>query len=120
MTPMALPAVSAATFGDPVAVSTLVLLSGIVSVALAVVGILAFYRRRSPSYLLVAAALVVLAAKAFVGGLTVAGLLGLRLHHIVEHGLDLLMALLLIGAIYVARSQHRCGMFPDPNDGRSL
>lgn len=117
---MALAPVGAASLGDPLAVSTLVLLSGIVSGALAVVGILAFYRRRSPSYLLVAAALVVLAAKAIVGGLTVVGVLGLRLHHIVEHGLDLLMALLLVGAIYVARSRHRCGMFPDLNDGRSL
>ncbi|MFW5919631.1 MAG: DUF7471 family protein [Halanaeroarchaeum sp.] len=117
---MALSPLGTETVGDPAAVSTLVLLSGIVSAVLAVVGILAFYRRRSPSYLLVAAALVVLAAKAFVGGLTVAGLLGLRTHHVVEHGLDLLMALLLIGAIYVARSQHRCRLNSNPEDGRSL
>lgn len=96
------------SFGDPFVVSTLVILSGIASLALAIIGIQAFRRRRSLSYLLVAAALVVLAIKAFMGGLTVIGIVSLGAHHVIEHGLDLLMALLLIGAIYAARSQHRC------------
>lgn len=96
------------SFGNPIVVSALILLSGIASVALAVIGILAFRRRRSLSYLLVATALVVFAAKAFVGGLTIAGVLGFGSHHAVEHALDLLMALLLIGAIYAARGRHDC------------
>ncbi|MFB6093388.1 MAG: hypothetical protein ABEJ77_00405 [Halanaeroarchaeum sp.] len=104
--------------GDPVALSALILLSGIASVALAVVGVMAFRRRRSPSYLLVATALIVLAVKAFVGGLTVAGLMEVRLHHLVEHGLDFLTALLLIGAIYAARSRHRCRVTTDSSVNR--
>lgn len=105
---MAALALAVPTFGDPFVVATLVVLSGIVSLALAIIGIQAFRRRRSLSYLLVAAALVVLAMKAFVGGLTVVGVVGLGPHHVIEHGLDLLMAMLLIAAIYAARSRHRC------------
>ncbi|UWG48224.1 putative membrane protein [Halanaeroarchaeum sp. HSR-CO] len=105
---MAVFALEVPSFGDPLVVATLVILSGIVSLALAIIGIQAFRRRPSLSYFLVAAALVVLALKAFIGGLTVVGLLDLGIHHVIEHGLDLLMAVLLIGAIYAARSQHRC------------
>lgn len=108
-----IPSVFGGGIEEPLAITVLILLSGIASVGLAVVGVLAFRRRRSPSYLLVATALIVLAAKAFVGGLTVAGLLGLRLHHLLEHGLDFLTAMLLIGAIYAARSGHRCRVTGD-------
>lgn len=94
--------------GESFVVSAVIVLSGITSAALALIAILAYRRRRSLSYLLVATALVVFALKALVGGLTVAGIVGLGFHHVVEHGLDFLVALLLIGAIYAARSQHRC------------
>lgn len=117
---MALPPLGDQSLGGTTVVAAIVFLSGVVSVALAAIGILAFRRRRSPSYLLVAAALVVLAAKAFVGGLTVAGVLELTPHHVIEHGLDLLMAVLLIGAIYAARSQHRCRLRNRSPDGPSL
>lgn len=94
--------------GESFVVSVLVVLSVVTSAALALIAVLAFRRRPSLSYLLVAAALVLFAVKALVGGLTVAGLLGFDAHYAVEHGLDFLMALLLIGAIYAARSGHRC------------
>ncbi|MFB6124459.1 MAG: hypothetical protein ABEJ59_00685 [Halanaeroarchaeum sp.] len=84
-------------------VGAVVALAGMASVALATIGVLAFRERRTKPYCFVAAALVVLAVKAFVGGVTLAGLLGVRTHHIIEHGLDFLMAVMLITAIYAAR-----------------
>ena len=114
---MAFPPLDAPSVGSTAVVAAVVVLSGLVSVALATVGILAFRRRRSPAYLLIATALVVLALKAVVGGLTISGVLGIGPHHLIEHGLDLLMAILLIGAIYVARSQHRCRLNALTSDG---
>lgn len=104
--------------GSPVAIA-LILLAGVASVVLALVGVMAFRRRRSPSYLLVATALVVLAMKALLGWMTIVGIVGVEPHYLIGHALDLLMALLLIAAIYVARSPHRCGLFGSPSDSVS-
>lgn len=106
--PMAFPPIDSTGLDGTFVVASMIFLSGIASVSLAVVAVLAFNRRRTPPYFFVASALVVLAAKAFVGGLTLAGMFELRTHHVIEHGLDFVMAVMLIGAVYVARSPHRC------------
>ena len=105
---MAAPALAVPHLESSLLGSTLLLLSTITSFALAAIGVLAFRRRGSLSYFLVAAALVVFALKALVGGLTVVGIVEIQLHDVIEHGLDLLMGLLLLGAIYVARGDHDC------------
>ena len=67
-------------------------------------GLAAFLRRGSRSYLLVALALGTLLART---GLAVAAefsMLGASTHHVGEHALDVVMAGLVIAAVYYARS----------------
>jgi len=58
------------------------------------------YRRRSRRYLLVSATLAALLARSIAGLLTVGGLLSPGSHHFLEHGLDALIAILLLAAVY--------------------
>lgn len=81
-----------------------VLFSGLASVVLVSIGAVAFARRRSRSFLLVALALGTLAAKAFVGGATIVLSLPTGLHHTIEHGLDFVTAAFLLSAVYFARN----------------
>jgi heme A synthase len=90
--------------GPELALAPLLVFGGIASVALAGLGIVAFSRRRSRSYLLVAIALVALALKAFLGGLWLFEVLPTVQHDLLEHGLDLAIAALLMGAVYYART----------------
>ena len=82
-------------------------LAGAGSLVVAGLAIAAFARRRSRSYLLIAAALGALAARTGVAGLSLGGLLGTDFHHLLEHGLDVAMAALVIAAVYYARSVER-------------
>ena len=58
------------------------------------------YRRRSRRYLLVSATLAALLSRSVVGLLTVCGLLSAGSHHLLEHGLDAVIAILLLAAVY--------------------
>jgi heme A synthase len=80
-----------------------IVLGGVASLVLVAVGLLALERRRSRSYLLVVAALGTLLAKAAIGGLTLLSVFPRTLHHPLEHALDLVMASLLLAAVYFAR-----------------
>ena len=82
----------------------LLVLAGLAAAVLVSLGWTAFSRRQSRSYLLVVLALGTLVCKAFAGGFTVVGILPGDLHHFVEHSLDLIMAMLLIAAVYYART----------------
>lgn len=82
----------------------LLILAGLAATVLVSVGLLAFWRRQSRSYLLIVLALGTLICKAAAGGFTLIGVLPGDLHHVVEHGLDLMMAVLLIAAVYSART----------------
>lgn len=62
-----------------------------------------FLRRRSRSYLLVALALAALLARSGVAAASMAGALTLDGHHFVEHSLDVVMAALVVAAVYYAR-----------------
>jgi ABC-type sugar transport system permease subunit len=79
-------------------------LAGVATALLAGLGLAAFLRRRSRSYLLVALALGTLFARPVVATMTVLDLLDSAPHHLVEHGLDTLMAACVVGAVYHARS----------------
>ena len=58
------------------------------------------YRRRSRRYLIVSATLAALLSRSVVGLATVRGLLSPAGHHFLEHGLDALIAILLLAAVY--------------------
>lgn len=85
----------------------LLVLAGLAATVLVCLGLVAVSRRQSRSYLLVALALGTLLCKALAGGFTIVGILPTDLHHTVEHGLDLVMAILLIAAVYYARTTPR-------------
>jgi hypothetical protein len=84
----------------------------LVTVALATVGsaallglaLGAFVRRGSRPYLLLVGALVALLGRSAVAGVTAAGMLSLTEHHVLEHGLDVLLVALVIAAVYHART----------------
>jgi hypothetical protein len=63
------------------------------------VGLAAFIQRRSWPYLLVALALAALFARAATGIGYMTGGLSLEAHHLLEHGLDIAMAALVIAAV---------------------
>jgi hypothetical protein len=63
------------------------------------VGLAAFVQRRSWPYLLVALALAALFVRAVTGVGYMTGGLSLEAHHLLEHGLDIAMAALVIAAV---------------------
>lgn len=67
----------------------------------------AFLRRGSRSYLLIVGALVALLARSAVAALSFAGGLSPASHHLLEHGLDVVLVALVVGAVYHARSVSR-------------
>ncbi|KAB1197562.1 MULTISPECIES: hypothetical protein [Haloferax] len=91
---------------DPV-VTAIVALTGITSVALAALGVAVFYRRQTRSHLLIALALLAFASRAGVAALSFSDLLSTFDHHVFEHVLDLVMAGLVLSAIYYARTIER-------------
>lgn len=64
----------------------------------------AFVRRRSQPYLLIVTAVVALFGRSMIGGLMVVGMIRPDLHHLLEHGLDVVLVALVIAAIYYART----------------
>lgn len=94
---------SSPTSGD----TMLVAVVGLAAVASAVVlglALAALLRRQSRSYLLVALALATLVARTAVAGLTMGGVVADPTHHLLEHVLDVVMAGLVIAAVYAART----------------
>ncbi|PSP94221.1 hypothetical protein BRC91_06490 [Halobacteriales archaeon QS_4_62_28] len=67
-------------------------------------GVAAFLRRQSRPYLLVALALGALFGRSAVAALSLTGTIDLQAHHLLEHALDVVLAALVIGAVYYARS----------------
>ena len=82
----------------------LLILAGLAAAVLVSLGLFAFSRRQSRSYLFIVLALGTLVCKAVAGGFTFVDVFPANLHHLIEHGLDLSMALLLIAAVYYART----------------
>lgn len=80
------------------------LLAGAGSGVLLAVGIVAFGRRQSRSYLLVVLALAALATRTAVSVLAIVRLIPPDLHHFGEHALDAMLATFLLGALWTART----------------
>lgn len=78
-------------------------LAGLASVGILALAVVALARRKSWSYLLVTLAIGTLGIRVLLGGLMLFGLVDLPLHHLLEHIVDILMALLLLAAVYTAR-----------------
>lgn len=66
--------------------------------------LLAFTQRRSQPYLLIALAIAALFLRTVVAGLSMVGVLPTTSHHLFEHALDVVIVVLIIVAIYYARS----------------
>jgi len=79
-------------------------LGGLGSAGVVGLALVALLQRRSWSYLLVTLALVTLGARAVVGTFSLMGMLSIPTHHTAEHLLDVLMAGLVIAAVYTART----------------
>jgi heme A synthase len=90
-----------------VALPSVLFLTGIASAVIVGLAIIAFSQRRSRSYLLITMALATLLVRTGVGGLAMVGVIQLEFHHLIEHGLDGMMAVLLIAAVYWARTTER-------------
>lgn len=94
--------VAAASAGlDPLGV--LLVLAALATLPIAAIALGAYWRRRTTSYLLVALALVALSTRIVVAAGTVLGVVPHDLHHLVEHGLDVTIAALIVGAVIAAR-----------------
>ncbi len=76
-------------------------------------GTVAYRRRRSTPYLLVVLALSALVVRTIVGLGTVLGIVPMGVHHLVEHGLDVLIAVVLLAAVYQGGSVRRPRDEPD-------
>jgi hypothetical protein len=63
----------------------------------------AFVRRQSRSYLLLVAAFGALLGRSVVAGGSAFGLLSPRTHHLLEHGMDVVLVALVVAAVYYAR-----------------
>ena len=79
------------------------------------VGLVAYSRRRSTRYLLITVVLGMLVARSIVGLGTVLGLVPMTVHHLVEHGFDFLIAVLILFAVY--RSGPITGVAAGEGDG---
>ncbi|MBZ6493653.1 DUF7471 family protein [Natrinema longum] len=65
-----------------------------------VAGVVAYSRRRTVRYLLITVVLGLLVVRSVTGLGTVLGLVPMTVHHLVEHGFDFLIAVLVLYAVY--------------------
>ncbi|ELY71403.1 DUF7471 family protein [Natrinema versiforme] len=65
-----------------------------------VAGLVAYSRRRTLRYLLITVVLGILVVRSVTGLGTVLGLVPMTAHHLVEHGSDFLIAVLVLYAVY--------------------
>lgn len=94
------------SIGD-IALSSVLILAGITSLLIVGLAAVAFAQRRSRSYLLITMALATLFVCTVVGALSMNDIMAQETHHIIEHTLDGAMAVLLLAAVYYARTTER-------------
>ncbi len=90
--------------GEGVLLLVVLGLATLVTTALFVIALAATRRRRSTSYLLLTAAIGLLVVRSVVGIGTAMGEVPMPVHHLVEHTSDALIALIVLGAVYRART----------------
>lgn len=104
---MALVSLHSGLAGGSLALLASVTLAAMGAALLLGVAFAAFVRRRSRPYLLLVAAFAALLARSLVAGATIVGLLSGPTHHLLEHGIDVLLVALVVAAVYYARSVTR-------------
>ncbi len=77
-----------------------IILAGVGTTILFVLGLFAYWRRKTLRYLLITVALFALVARSVVGLGTIYGYVPMPIHHLVEHGLDFLIAAIILYAVY--------------------
>jgi len=90
----------------PVLVAVIVL-AVIGTTALFVIGLVAYSQRRSARYVLITAVLGILVVRSVIGLGTVLGVTPMTVHHLMEHGFDFLIAVLLLYVVYRSGSSNR-------------
>ena len=64
----------------------------------------AFLQRRSRPYLLIVAAFAALFTRSVIAGVSILGMLSPSTHHLLEHGVDVILVALVVAAVYYART----------------
>ena len=77
-----------------------VFVAGVGTGLLFLVSLVAYRRRRSAQYALISVAVGALLARSVVGAGTVLGVVPMPVHHFLEHGLDFLIAAVVLYAVY--------------------
>jgi hypothetical protein len=113
MSPAEFLPLAAGVHGRSLATLALLTLGAALTAVVAGLAVAAFVRRRSTPYLLVALALSSLVARTVVGFAGYADLVGPTLHHELEHALDVVMAALVIAAVYLVGTGNRNSSPPD-------
>ena len=85
------------------ALSLLLVVGGLGAALVAGLALAALSRRRSVPYLLIALAVLAVLSRAVVGVVSLQGGLDPGTHHLVEHGLDVVMVALVVAAVVLAR-----------------
>lgn len=96
--------VGAAVHGTDFVTLSVLTLAAALTAVVAGLAVAAFVRRRSRPYLLVALALSSLVARTAVGLGAYTPMITGDEHHLLEHGLDIVMASLVIAAVYLVRA----------------
>jgi heme A synthase len=86
--------------GQTVVLIAVLSLAALGTLALFFVAAVSTSRRRSGPYVLLTAAIGLLGLRSVVGIGTVLGAVPMVAHHLIEHGFDFLIALLVLSAIY--------------------
>ncbi|MFA9415813.1 hypothetical protein [Natrinema sp. HArc-T2] len=77
-----------------------IILAVLGTTALFIIGLVAYSRRRTARYVLITTVLGILVVRSVIGLGTVLGLTPMTVHHLMEHGFDFLIAVLLLYAVY--------------------
>ncbi|ELY74713.1 DUF7471 family protein [Natrinema pallidum] len=93
-------------------------LAALGTTVLFVAGLVAYSRRRTLRYLLITVVLGVLVVRSVTGLGTVLGLVPMTVHHLVEHGFDFLIAVLVLYAVYRSGPANDTPA-PEPGDSRN-
>ena len=101
---MNLPSVGGSLGGGTWDIAAVVVLSAVAGAVLCGLAAAAYRQRRTRPYLLIALALTALFARPLVAMLSGFELVSAPTHHLLEHALDTLFVVLVLGAVYYART----------------
>lgn len=92
------------TGGGSLPILAIISLAAVGSAVLLGLALGAFRQRQSRPYLLVVAALVALLGRSAIAGFSITGVISPEAHHVLEHGLDVILVGLVIAAVYHSRT----------------